>query len=256
MTPSIADRESSSMRSLERALHLLFILEEASWPMTVTELGRVSQLSKATVLRILSVLEKYKFAEKKQGRYRLAAAFLPLAHAYVLGNDLIRAASPVLLELAETTQRTASLFIRMDSKRIAVQRVEGSNPMRFVLPIGQRLPLYQGAGKVLAATVPAEEMTRIFEEAGEVRMANGKVLTRESLFADLEDIRRQGYYVSMGERMRGTFAVTAPVFDNQNNTIAAVSVGGPSEKLTPKKIERMIAEVRDAATAIRDRYEG
>jgi len=63
----ITERESSPMRSLERALHILSVLEESSCAIGVTDLGRASHLSKATVLRMLSVLEKYGFAEKRQG---------------------------------------------------------------------------------------------------------------------------------------------------------------------------------------------
>ena len=65
--PNITDREKSPMRSLERALHLLAILQEAGCSMRLTELGHASQLSKPTVLRMLLVLEKYGFAEKRQG---------------------------------------------------------------------------------------------------------------------------------------------------------------------------------------------
>jgi IclR family acetate operon transcriptional repressor len=244
------------MRSLERALHLLGVLEEEGWPMGVTELGRASQLSKATVLRILLVLEKYRFVEKRQGRYRLGAAALPLAYAYVLGNDLTRVGLPVLQELARTSKETASLFVRLGFRRIAVQRVEGDNRMRYTQPIGQRLPLHLGAGKVLAAAMDPAELRQMLDEAEAAHLAKGETFSRESLLEELENIRRQGYSVSLGERMEGTFAVTAPVIDAGRATIAAVSVGGLAERLTPKKIESLVVEVRGAAQAIAERYEG
>jgi IclR family acetate operon transcriptional repressor len=252
----IADRESSPMRSLERALHLLAVLEEEGWPLGVTELGRASQLSKATVLRILLVLEKYMFVEKRQGRYRLGPAALPLAHAYVLGNDLTRVALPVLQELARSSEETASLFVRMGFKRVAVQRVEGINPIRFSLPIGQRLPLHVGAGKVLAAAMPPEEIQRWMDELEESYREKEEPFLRQALLEDLDTIRRQGYAVSLGERLEGTFAVTAPVTDANRATIAAVTVAGAIDRLDPKKIEILSNEVRDAAKSISDRYNG
>jgi DNA-binding IclR family transcriptional regulator len=251
----IKDRESSPMRSLERALHLLAVLEEGGWPMGVTELGRSSQLSKATVLRIVSVLEKYGFAEKRQGRYRLGAAALPLAHAYVLGNELTRVALPVLQELAQTSEETASLYVRLRFKRILVQRVEGLHPLRFVLPIGQRLPLHVGAGKALAAVMPPEELQQMLDELGEMYLSSGERLTRKALLAELDRVRRQGYSVSHGEHMVGTVAVAAPVFDADGATIAAVSVVGAADRLTLKKIEWLTIEVRGAANAIAERYD-
>ncbi len=256
MVLDIKDRESSSMRSLERALHLLAVLEEAGCGVSVTGLGLASQLSKATVMRILSVLEKYGFAEKRQGRYRLGAAALPLASAYVLGNELTRVTLPVLQELAQTSEETASLFVRLGFKRILVQRVDGLHPQRFLLPIGQRSPLPVGAGKVLAAALSDEELRRMLDELGEIRLANGKRLTREELITELDCIRRQGYSVSDSERVLGTFSIAAPVIDASGATIAAVSVAGSTEGLTPKRIELLSIEVRAAASAIAERYDG
>lgn len=251
----VKDRENSPMRSLERALHVLAVLEEKGWPMRVTELARASQLSKATVLRIVSVLEKYGFAEKRQGRYRLGAAALPLAHAYVLGNELTRVALPVLQELAQTSEETASLYVRLRFKRILVQRVEGLHPLRFVLPIGQRLPLHVGAGKVLAAVMPEDQLFRMLDELGEMYLSSGARLTRKALLEELERVRRQGYSVSHGEQMVGTVAVAAPVIDADGTTIAAVSVVGATDRLTPRKIEWLTVEVRSAAKAIAERYD-
>jgi DNA-binding IclR family transcriptional regulator len=253
--PNITDREKSPMRSLERALHILAVLEEGGGGMTVTELGRASQLSKATVLRIVLVLEKYGFAEKRHGRYRLGATVLPLAHEYVLGNELVRVALPVLQELARTSKETASLYVRVGFKRIAVQRVEGINPLRFALPIGQRLPLHVGAGKVLAAAMPAGERRQWMDELEEMFLAKGETFSRKALIEDLETIRRHGYAVTVGDRLEGTFGITAPVINAFKATIAAVTVAGAVERLTPKRIESLSVEVRDAAKTIGERYD-
>jgi IclR family acetate operon transcriptional repressor len=253
---SIAEREKSPMRSLERALHILDILENAGCPMGLAELGRASQLSKPTVLRMLLVLEKYGFAEKKQGRYRLGAAVLPLAHAYVLGNDLTRVALPVLQELARSSKETASLFVRMGFKRVAVQRIEGINPLRFALPIGQRLPLHVGAGKVLAAAMPPGELQQLMDELEEMHRGKGEPFSRQALLEDLDIIRRQGYAVSLGDRLKDTFGITAPVNDVNGATIAAVTVAGAIDRLTPKKIEILSNQVRGAAKSISERYNG
>lgn len=253
---NLAEREKSPMRSLERALHLMAILQEAGGSMGLTELGHASQLSKPTVLRMLLVLEKYGFVEKRQGRYRLGVATLPLAHTYILGNELTRVALPVLQELAQTTGQTTSMFVRLGFTRVLVQRIEGLHPMRFVLPLGEKLPLHVGAGKVLAAAMSEDDMRQMLDELGEIRLANGQPMSREALLAELERVRKQGYAVSLGERMLGIVAVAAPVIDAKGVTIAAVSVAGTADMLPKKEIERLSFEVRDAAKMIAERYDG
>jgi DNA-binding IclR family transcriptional regulator len=254
--PDIKDNGTSQMRSLERALHIIDVLEDAGGPINVTHLSKTAQLSRATVLRILSVLEKHGYVNKRQGRYRLGAAVLPIAHAYMLGDELTRVTLPVLQELAHNTGETASLYVRWGFKRILIQRVDGLQPLRFLLPIGQRFPLPTGAGKVLVATLPDEELKRLMDEMGERTLANGKRLTRESLAAEIECIRRQGYCFSDGENVVGTFSIAAPVADVNGVTFAAVAVAGGSERLTPKKVDLFSIEVRAAAKAVAERYDG
>lgn len=252
----VTERESSPMRSLERALHILAVLEGSGCAIGVTDLGRASKLSKATVLRIVSILEKYGYAEKIQGRYRLGAAVLPLAHAYVLGNELTRVARPVLQELVQTSEETASLFVRLGFKRVLVERIEGLRPLRFILPIGERLPIHVGAGKVLAAAMPEKELHQMLDELGEMHLVSGEPLARQALLSELDCIRRQGYAVSMGERMLGIVAVAAPVVDADGVTVAAVSLAGAKDRMTPDKIEWLSIAVRDAARMISERYNG
>ena len=256
MMLDIKEREVSSMRSVERTFHVLAVLEETGCALNVTDLGHACQLSNATVMRILAILEKYGFVEKRQGRYRLGAATLPLAHSFVLGNELTRVSLPVLRELAETTGEMASLFVRLGFKRILVQRVYGLQPLRFLLPIGQRDPLPVGAGKVLAAAMSDEDLRKNMDEIGEIQLADGRRLTWESLIVDIERIRQQGYSVSYSDRSVGTFSVSAPVIDASGATIAAVSVAGSADKLKPKRLKQLSVDVRVAAKAVADRYDG
>ncbi len=255
MIHSIADRESSSMRSLERALHILTLIEDGGNQTGLSDLSRASKLSKATVIRILQILEKYDYVDKRNGRYRLGPAVLSLANAYVVGNELTRASFPVLQELAHASEETASLFVRMGFKRVLVQRVEGGNPLRFVMPIGERLPLHVGAGKVLAAAMPPEEINQMLDELGEIRLANGQLVGRDAMLAELASVRRQGYAVSLGERMLGLIAVAAPVMDADGATTAAVSLAAAKERMSPEKIDRFSILVRDAARAISEGWQ-
>lgn len=248
----IAEREKSTNRSLERALHLLWVMETLGRPQNLTELSLAVQLAKPTVQRILSVLERYHLVEKRQGRYHLGVGVLPLAHGYLLGNDLSRAALPVLQELAVATGETASLFVRLGFQRVVVQRVEGANPLRYVLPIGQRLPLHLGVGKVLAAAMPEEELLQMIDSLGEMHHARGVVLGKAQFLADLKKIRKQGYAVSSNEREFGVASVAAPILDFGGGVVATVAIAGPVDRLGPKTDE-LVIEISRAARAISDR---
>lgn len=248
----IDERESSANRSLERALHLLSILEETGRPLTLTEISVKAQLQKPTVQRLLSVLEKYGYSERRHNRYHLGPVVLPLAYSYLLSNQVSQVSLPVLQDLATATQETASLFVRIGGQRVVVQRVEGAHPLRYVLPIGRRLPLHMGVGKALVAWLPLEEQRRIVEVVGECRYAKGDLVSPEGLLAEFAKVKDLGYAVSMNEREMGVASVAAPVFDALNTVVAAISVAGASPRIEAK-LESLIVEVCRAAASVTER---
>ena len=257
----VADSKSAqpadSIRSVDRALRLLRVLEVAGRPMRLTDLSTSAELPKATVQRLLAVLERNGFVAKRQDRYEVGVAAVPLAYAFLAGNSLVQASLPVLQELAAVTGETASLFVRDGIERVVVQRVEGANPLRFSTPVavGQRFPLLLGAaGKVLAAAMPEGDLTELLAKTGSIALPTGEVLTAPEFLGRLEQVRKQGFAVSRDERRLGIASVAAPLSTPERGTIAAISVTGASERVSAEKVERLIVEVGLAARAIVERY--
>jgi len=242
--------ENNPIRALERGLQILGALESAGRPLTLTELCSATRLANATVLRMLLTLEKYGLTKKGPEGYRLGVAVLPLAHGYLRGNELTLAALPVMQDLVRVTKETATLIVRLGLHRIVVLRVEGRHPMRYFFLTGQRLPLYLGLGKVLAADMSDIELRQMMDQVGEMRLATGQRLTRKSLLAELEMIRQQGFAISCNERVMGNASVGAPVVTASGTTIAAVGVVGQADRMTRDILQSLSVEVRKAAKAI------
>lgn len=248
----IGERESSRNRSLERALSLLTILEETGRPLTLTEISTQAQLQKPTVQRLLVVLERYGYAERNHNRYHLGPIVLPLAYSYLMGNDLSRVALPVLQELAHASQETASLFVRIGDFRVVVQRVEGIHPLRYVLPIGRRLPLHMGVGKVLVAAMDETEQAALVGKLGDVRYARGETVSTADLLKEFAKVKSCGYAFSRNEREMGVSSVAAPVFDASRKVTAAISVAGATDRFD-LKLDTLILEVCRAAASVSER---
>jgi DNA-binding IclR family transcriptional regulator len=177
---------------------------------------------------------------------------LPLAYSYLLSNEVSQVSLPVLQELATASQETASLFVRIGHQRVVVQRVEGAHPLRYVLPIGRRLPLHMGVGKALAAWLPIEEQKKLVQGLGIVRYAKGDTILPEALLEEFAAVKKLGYAVSMNEREMGVASVAAPVFDSSGNIAAAISVAGSSSRIE-SKLDSLIVEVSRAAASVTER---
>jgi DNA-binding IclR family transcriptional regulator len=246
----VASKGTSNMRSVERALDLLDALARHEAPIRLADLARATGLHRATALRILNTLQARDYVSAGPDGYRIGIAFLGGAHAFLVTDPTGRTATPVLQQLAETTGLTASFHVRSGTERVLVARVEGSSPLRYQLPIGRRLPLFLGAGRVLAAAMDEAERRELFEAVGTMRTAQGSEVSGEEVEQVLTLIRRQGFYVSVDERALGTSGVSVPVQDADGRVIGVLTLSGPSEKHPVDELEGWVPELQRAASAL------
>lgn len=244
----------SPMRSLERAFDVLSVLEQNIRPLRLTDIAQQAGLAVSTTQRILNVLEGRGLVERDDSTYQLGVGTVPMAHAFLRGNRLSAAALPVLQELASATGLTASLFVRSGLTRVVVARVEGEHPLRYALPIGERLPLHLGAGRVLASGMTDEEVDELLQTLDVIEMQSGVQLTPEQFKESLRKIRDDGYLVAHSERAVGITSVSAPVFSASGRMVGVVIVSGADAQMTGEKVSQVIWEVRQAARSIGQRH--
>ena len=244
------DRPASAMRSLERAIDVLEVLEASRTPLRLSEVARRAGLHVATTQRILGTLEARGRVEQGTAGYRTGVSMLFGAHSYLATNPIAVAAPLVLQELAASTRLTASVFVRVGDSRAVVARVEGANPLRYVLPIGERLPLHLGAGKVLAAYMDPAELAALLDRVGDLSLAGGTTRTHDALLDELRTIREQGWCQSIDERVVGAASIAAPVADSVGSCTCAIQVAGPTSDPAFANPETLSIDVRQAAAAL------
>jgi DNA-binding IclR family transcriptional regulator len=101
-------------------------------------------------------------------------------------------------------------------------RVDGTRPLRYELPVGERLPLHLGAGKAIAAWMTPEEIDEFLAQGDDLVGADGAALDPDHFRDDLKRIRDRGFSHAYGERVPGMASVAAPVVDADGVVTAAV----------------------------------
>nr|WP_246315548.1 IclR family transcriptional regulator [Kineococcus aurantiacus] len=242
------------MRSLERAIDVLEVLDSSRRPLRLTDIARRAGLPVATTQRILTVLEARGRVERDGHEYRPGVALLLGAHAYLTSSPLLTAARPVLHDLAASTGLTSSLFKRLGASRLVLARVQGTTPLRYELPIGERLPLHVGAGKVLLAHMDPEQRRALLSPApgagAPADPAVDPVVDHEQFDAQMDAIRAAGFSQARGEREPGMASVAVAVLVDGSSTECAVQVAGRQEELPVERVPALSVEVRRAARAI------
>jgi IclR family acetate operon transcriptional repressor len=238
------------MRSLERAIDVLEVLDGSRHALRLSEIARRAGLPVATTQRILGVLENRGRVERDGNGYRPGVGLIFGAHAYLTSSPLIMAARPVLQDLAAETGLTASLFRRVGWSRVVLARIDGTRPLRYELPVGERLPLHLGAGKAIAAWLAPGEIDEFLAQGDDLVGADGSALDHDQFRDDLKRIRDRGFSQAYGERVPGMASVAAPVMDADGAVTAAVQVAGHQEDVPHERIESLGIEVQRAAFAV------
>jgi len=112
--------------------------------------------------------------------------------------------------------------------------------------LGRSVPLHCTAiGKVLlafgAATLPPGRLERRTEHT---------ITGRAALETELMAVRQRGYAVIDGELEPGLVAVAAPVFRDGGAVVAALSVSGPGNRLTPARVADVAVACMAQASAL------
>lgn len=238
---------SQTIATVERAADVLNAFTQADGEtLGVTELADALGLSKAVVHRILSSLRIKGFVEVDETtrRYALGPAALALGLTYLQGIDVRDRARPILRELSERTNETATLSVRRGDSRIYVDQVTPAREVRMTVRLGHPYPLHAGgSSKTFLAHLPDPEIEEYL--AGDLeKLTPITIVDRQKLRAEIQRIRQRGYAISFGERQDGAGSVAAPVFDHEGGPVAVISVCGP--------VERFRNEAEDIAPLLLD----
>lgn len=246
------DQESGgNLQSVRRALFALELISEHG-ELGVTELGRKLGVHKATASRLIATLAERGFVERDPltEKFRLGYGLISLAGAAVGGNDLVRAARPILDELAERTTETVNLGVLSGDSVVYVDQITGTRSIVSVSWVGRRTPLHcTSNGKVLLAFTTDAERDRLLR-APLSKLTPRTITDVRKMRAQLEEIRVRGYAQTMEELEEGLNAVAAPVRSMNGELVAALSVSGPAFRMRAVDLPRIGKLTVDAARAI------
>lgn len=219
---------------MSRVLKLLSVLAQAPEGLSLTDLAAALGTAKSTLLASLKPLAAEDFLVAEGNLYRLGPRAFRLAAEIGSAWSLPRTVRGYLRVLAERSGETAGLAVLDTEMRrfVYVDVIESHRPVRYAMKIGMSGPLHStAAGRVLLAHQPTAYQEAFLASAKLVAMTPRTVTDPAQLRAQLADVRRDGYWVSIGESIEDSAAIAAPMFGPDGEILAALSIGAPSDRL-------------------------
>ena len=226
---------------LDRAINILeFIGKQSTGEAALPELSAAMNLHKTTTHRIAHVLESRGLLRRglDSNRYRLGLHLYDLGCQALDHVNIRDEARPLMTRVAFDVGETVHLALLDRAEVLYIQRIEAQRSLTMGSKLGARNPVYCTAlGKAILAYLPENEVDQILAASRMEARTRNTITNVLTLKRELERIRDRGYAVDDEEIEDGVRCIAAPILDAGNRSVAAVSVSGPSSRITPDRFQ-------------------
>ena len=241
----------AGIRSIDRAGEMLARLLDSGEPMSLRDLAEAADLPKSTASRLLTALERHGLVHQagERGKLQPGPAIVRFAHRGGVERHLVELAEPALEALSQASGETVNLSVPAPQGVDHLAQIDATHFLGAGQWVGRRVDYHCTAnGKVFlafgAAVLPPGPLARLTETT---------LVSRPALERQLETVRREGVATTVDELEDGLSAIAAPVHGPTDNVIAALSISGPTLRLTHARLAELAPMLRDEASALSER---
>ncbi|WP_046179780.1 IclR family transcriptional regulator [Domibacillus tundrae] len=245
------------VKSVARALDIVALVSASRTGLGVTEIANQMDINKSSVFRTLATLEQYGYIEqqKETGRYRIGYAFLDVSSKLLDSLDVRAEAQDVLQQLETETNEVVHLVVYDRGEVVYIEKLDGYEALRMHSKVGKRAPVHcTSVGKAILAHLPVTEVIDILDRKGLPIHTEHTITTKESFLKELAHVKKDGYALDLEENEPGIRCIAAPVFDHNGAVAAAVSISGPTLRMTDERLlplqKRMIQAGKDISNRL------
>ncbi|GAB3031684.1 IclR family transcriptional regulator [Natronobiforma cellulositropha] len=219
------------VQTVDRMLDIVEIIHEQDGA-GVSEIAEQVELGKSAVHNHLTTLANREYVDKDGDQYHIGLSFLSLG-AYARNRTPIYETGRSQVDtLADRTGELVNLLVEKNGMGVYLYQAKGENAVELDTHEGKRVPLHCTAvGKAMLAFRPTEEVDEILDTHGMEPVTAHTITDREEFHAQLEEIRERRYAIDNEERLNGLRCIAAPITDDQDRSVAAVSVSCPVHRV-------------------------
>jgi len=230
------------VQSLTRGLSILEALADAEGGLTLTDLAHRVELPASTAHRLLATPEKmgYVYQAGDLGLWYVGLQAFTVGSTFLANRDFVAQSHAYMRRLMEQSGETANLAILDGTEAVFIAQVQCHEMMRTLVKLGSRVPLHaSGVGKAIFAALPDEQIDAILKVMGLPRITENTIVVPETMWSALRVIRQRGYSFDDEEHARSTRCVAATIFDEHAEPLGAISLAGPSARLSDERIRQL-----------------
>ena len=233
---------------LDKALRLVQALAGKNGETTSAELVRELRISPSTCYRILQTLVAHNWLRQVgSGRFAFSTGMLPLLRPLSDYQRLFESLEEPLERVVLETGLTAKISIKQGAQAVTVFRVESARGLSPSSKVGAAFPLaYGSSGACLMSGLEDAEIAEILKKSPpEV----WRLQTADDVTSRVRSVRKSGTCYDPGHFQSPVHGVSAPVFLEENQVFAALTLVGWEEDFSGKRLQKLQTLARSCAAS-------
>ena len=227
---------------VHKSMQLLDALVAGNGPMTLSDLAACTALPKTTAFRYLYTLRASGFVgyDERTERYVIGPRVAVPVPLPVYAERIKEMAQPTMRRLQRQFNETVNLGIRDGGEIVYIDMVGSTRLLHAEAKIGSRDPLHSTAlGKAILLTLGMSEIDRTVPRRMVARTPH-TITNRETFLDEIALSAARKYALDMEENELGARCVAAAICEPiSGSAIAAISISGPCQLMTPETLARM-----------------
>jgi len=239
------------MKTAQKIFKLLELIGEKQ-PAKPNDLAHDLGFSRSNIYRLLSTLTELGYVERtSDSKYILAFKVFMLGSTVSSFKQLASIVRPYMARLAEISQENVNLAIMYERRVLYLDKIESRHYLKLDQPIGKTDPLHCTAlGKVLLSGLNEVNLEIFLRSNNLIALTKNTITDVEVLAGVIRNVRENGYAFDFEELSEGIHCVAAPIRNHTNNIIAAISISGPTVRLTKQRMEELKISLIETAVDI------
>ncbi|PAV30871.1 hypothetical protein CIL05_03900 [Virgibacillus profundi] len=242
-------------QSLLKAIRLLDCFMKKP-ELSLIELTELSNLPKTTVFRLVSSLEEGGLLVKVRNsshdvKYRMGLKLLELGNHVSEQLEYKKAAFHHMRKLNEKIDELVHMVVLEGDEAVYVEKMDSTKPVRLVVEVGRRAPLYAGsAPKVLLAGMDETSLELYLSNLEMKKFTENTIDNIDDLKKEIQEIKDKGYAFSKSEHFKDTIGFSYPIYNYNGKTVAALGVSIPITDYTDERKGLILEELKQTVQNI------
>ncbi len=237
--------------TLSRYHQVLLAVSSSVGGLSLQELAPRARLPRSTAHRIAAALCAVGYLEVEEGRgvYVLGPSLQQLLRRSLIADNRIRAFQPAIEFLVSSLNETAFFARLLDDGEVdLVRAVTPQDKERsYVYPGTGSRPLDKcSSSKAILAYIDTTQVEKYVSDS-KVPEADDSSAFLKQLFAQLRQVKRDGYAVCDGEIEEGVCSISVPVPVGPLFGLFSIGVVGPSARVNKRPVSEIVQLAKEAA---------